>query len=170
MDVAPPARAGSGSKLPARWIARELAGEIAVDFRKQGLTCGTEFLPGGTVVTGNRLNVLVVEDETLIAMELEDILEDLGHIVVGVAATPTRALELIADVDDGIDAVLLDANLGGLSSLSVAKRLSARGIPFLLTTGYSREELLRRGLDAPCIAKPYNLDDVRRALDDLARA
>lgn len=63
------------------------------------------------------LRPLVVEDECLIAFELCDFLEDLGHqVVVGMAAAPNQALRLIRELGGQIDAVMVDANLGGQSS------------------------------------------------------
>lgn len=114
--------------------------------------------------------IIVVEDEALIAMELEDILEELGHRVLGVAATTKRAIEMLTDPAERIDAVLLDANLGGASSKCVAETLEERQIPFLITSGYTRDELRSRGLNAPCVNKPYTPRDIQSALNGLAYA
>ena len=56
------------------------------------------------------LRLLVVEDECLIAFELSDFLEYLGHQVVGLAAAPDQALRLIRELDGQIDAAIVDAN------------------------------------------------------------
>lgn len=110
------------------------------------------------------LTLLVVEDEALIAMELEDMLCDLGHEVAGVAASIQRAVDLIGEKKTTLDAVLLDANLGGKSALCVAMALEKEGIPFIVTSGYEQQELRREGFDAPLLRKPYRPSDVLEAL------
>lgn len=113
------------------------------------------------------LTLLVVEDETLVAMELEDILEDLGHFVADVAGSAERALDVLRAAARKPDAVLLDANLGGKSGLVVAKTLDREGIPFVITSGYDQHELLTHGYDVPCVSKPYGPIDIDRALKAL---
>src|SRR4051794_39554580 len=82
--------------------------------------------------------VLVVEDEMLVAMELECVLRERGCAVVGPAATVTRALALI---DEGRpDAAVLDLNLSGRSALPVAAALNGRDVPFLVVSGYSEPQ------------------------------
>lgn len=115
------------------------------------------------------LRVLVVEDESLIAFELSDLLEDLGHRVVGMAAAPDQAVRLIHSLGGGLDAAMVDANLGGVSSAPVIDALRRGGIPFAVTSGYDEEELTALGVDGLQIVKPYNRDDVRQTLAKLAR-
>ena len=115
-------------------------------------------------MTRRCLTILVVEDETLIAMELEDILEDLGHRVAAVAGSNARAQAAIERHGAEIDAVLLDANLGGESALPVAHGLKEAGIPFVITSGYESGELRRYGFDVPWVSKPYSSSDIDRAL------
>src|SRR4051812_36415564 len=87
------------------------------------------------------LRVLVVEDETLIAMMIEDLLADMGCIVVGAAATIAQALALLADPAFQIDGALLDVNLGGEKVFPVADALAQRAIPFVFATGYGKDAL-----------------------------
>ena len=110
------------------------------------------------------LRVLVVEDEMVIAMELEDLLLDLGHEVLGVAGTLNRALRLIEELAGKIDVVVLDANLGGLSAAPVAEALGKHGIPYVVASGYSPEELYGHGFDARLIGKPYKSSEIESAL------
>ncbi|GAN49490.1 response regulator [Methylobacterium radiotolerans] len=78
--------------------------------------------------------VLIVEDEYLIAMEVKRWLQHAGAKVVGPVPTVQRALDLIED--DGIDAAVLDLNLGDkATALPIADRLSALGVPYLFATG-----------------------------------
>ena len=84
------------------------------------------------------LNVLVLEDEAVIAMLLEDMLVDLGCKVVGPAAKVAEALQLVRS--EQIGAALLDLNLGrGETGYPVADALAARAVPFAFVTGYGAE-------------------------------
>ncbi|HEX8623220.1 MAG TPA: response regulator [Allosphingosinicella sp.] len=104
------------------------------------------------------VRVLLVEDEPIIAMTAEDMLEELGCVVIAAAATLREALEAVERAD--FDLVLLDINLNGVESHPVADRLRAAGRPFVFTTGYGRDAA--RG--APVIAKPYRLKDLEAAI------
>ncbi|ROU00097.1 response regulator [Histidinibacterium lentulum] len=117
----------------------------------------------------NVLSVLVIEDEALIAMELECLLEDLGHNVRGVAGSVNSAVRLVQACDGEVDAALLDANLGGDSAIPVAEALVEAGTPFVITSGYEQHELFGRGFDAPVVRKPYREADIADALTQIAR-
>lgn len=114
------------------------------------------------------LRVLVVEDESLIAFELSDLLEDLGHQVVGMAAAPDQALRLIRDMAGKIDAAMVDANLAGQSSATVIEALRQADIPFAITSGYDQEELAALGVCGVQIVKPYTRGDIHRTLAALS--
>jgi two-component SAPR family response regulator len=115
----------------------------------------------GTDLAGHR--VLVVEDEFLLAMELEALLERNGCEVLGPASTVEWALALI--VHDRPDLALLDVNLKGLRATPVAAALRERGVPFVLITGYSRLQLTEPELHAaPRIDKPLTCGDLKRAM------
>lgn len=113
------------------------------------------------------INVLAVEDEMLIAMMLEDILEDAGCNVI-VAGHLEEALMLAQKRD--LDAAILDENLHGMRSYPVAEALHARGIPFIFATGYGEANLRALYPDRPVIAKPYRDRDVIAALTALISA
>jgi CheY-like chemotaxis protein len=106
--------------------------------------------------------VLVVEDEWLVAMLLEDMLAELGHVVVGPVATLDDALTAVQQ--DGFDLALLDMNLNGQSATSVADRLADRGIPFACTTGYGRTDLDERFRGRPILHKPFGLKDLEAVI------
>ena len=78
--------------------------------------------------------VLVVEDEFLIAMDLELLLQRHGWRVLGPAATVAEALRLLAG--ETPDVALLDVNLRGEPVTPVAEELRARGVPFVLASAY----------------------------------
>jgi CheY-like chemotaxis protein len=80
--------------------------------------------------------VLVVEDESLIAMELCMVLEERGYEVVGPAATVADGLAIVRQ---GVaDACVLDLNLRGESSYPIAEALREHGVPFVLSTAYQQ--------------------------------
>ena len=99
------------------------------------------------------LRILIVEDEPLVAMDLEAILAAEDCAVLGPAPSVARALALLEA--DPPDAAVLDANLSGDSVEAVADALVARGIPFAFATGYGREALPARHRAAPVLAKPF---------------
>jgi CheY-like chemotaxis protein len=80
--------------------------------------------------------VLLVEDELLVAMEMEEALRDLGCEVLGPAATVEEALRLAQSEAGRIDAAVLDINLAGRPSFPVADLLAGRGVPVVFATGY----------------------------------
>ena len=99
--------------------------------------------------------ILVVEDEVLLAMDLEDALASHGAEVLGPVSSIAQALALLAD--ERPDAVTLDMNLGGASSLPVADDLVERKIPFVVVSGYSDTYAKEPSLkDAPFVKKPYD--------------
>ena len=80
------------------------------------------------------LRLLLVEDESLIAMMIEDMAEELGHAVVAKAVNIKEATDLIEV--GGFDVALLDVNLAGEFSYGLAEMLRTRDVPFIFTTGY----------------------------------
>ena len=85
------------------------------------------------------VRVLIVEDEPIIALGLEDVLIDAGFQIAGVAGKLEKALSL---VESGVcDVAIVDANLAGVSASPVAIALAARGLPFIVLSGYSPEQM-----------------------------
>lgn len=97
--------------------------------------------------------VLVVEDETLIAMDIEATLEALGCEVVGPTGKLETALQLAAE--EMLDAAILDVTVRGGKSFAVAERLRARGIPFILASGHGDWTLPEHLRDQPRLTKPF---------------
>lgn len=107
--------------------------------------------------------VLIVEDEMLIAMEIESLLERHGCVVLGPAHTVDRALALLAD--ERPDAALLDLNLNGQPATPVAAALSAQGVRFVLVTGYGEMQSKEPELhNAPRVDKPVHHQKLVRTL------
>lgn len=98
-------------------------------------------MPGraGSNARTHRPLVLVVEDEFIIAMELEAILIAQGWQVLGPAATVEEALDLLNNQPP--DVAVLDVNLRGVMVTPVAEALEGRDIPFVLATAYQPSRL-----------------------------
>ena len=110
--------------------------------------------------------ILVVEDEALVALQLQEDLESDGHHVVG----PARCLEqgISLALNEDIDAALVDVSLGRETSAPIADQLLARNIPFAFATGYADGSMLPEHLRAvPRLSKPYALAEVRRLVQSL---
>lgn len=114
-----------------------------------------------------RLRILVVEDEMLVAMNIEDMLLDLGHEVGGMASRLDTALALAQE--EAFDVAMLDVNLAGQDSFGVADLLAERGIPFLFATGYGLQGIEERHRGRPVLQKPFRAVDLGEALRALTR-
>lgn len=104
-------------------------------------------------LTGARL--LIVEDETLVAIMVEDMLSDLGCVVVNVAGSVSTGLAIVADPTLALDGAILDVNLGGEKVYPVADALMAKGVPFVFATGYGISGIAESYSHLPALAKPY---------------
>ncbi len=100
----------------------------------------------------NRPRVLVVEDELLIALDVEAMVEGLGCVVIGPMATVGDALAAV--VQTSLDGAVLDINLGKERVWPVAELLAEKNIPFVLATGYGRSEIPARFTPFPVLVKP----------------
>jgi CheY-like chemotaxis protein len=117
---------------------------------------------GGSGSSVKRLRVLVVEDESIVAMLMEDMLADIGHEVSAVASTVDAAMEQATS--GSFDVAILDVNLDGKPSYSVADVLASRGVPVVFATGYGARAQDHRFADAPVLPKPFAVDSLRVVL------
>jgi CheY-like chemotaxis protein len=114
------------------------------------------------------LRVLVVEDEALVALQLEDMLTGLGCTVVGPASRVGQALQLLHG--QPIDAAVLDVNIAGELVYPVADELTSRGLPYIFATGYGASGLTEAYRGRPVLEKPFPKKALLRAmLESLAR-
>ena len=108
------------------------------------------------------VRVLIVEDEALVAMLLEDMLEDLGCVLAGAASNLDQAVEAAGGLE--LDVAILDMNLAGKPVLPVAEALAARSKPFIFATGYGEGGVPEEWRGRPTLQKPFSMRDVEEAL------
>lgn len=109
------------------------------------------------------LHVLVLEDEFLIAMDLEQLCRDHGAANVAICQNLASAEASLEQA--GIDAAIVDLQLAGVSTLDFADSMTARGVPFIFATGFGQtEEMLARFPHVPVVSKPYMGDELIEAL------
>jgi PAS domain S-box-containing protein len=178
--VSAPAAHGFGSALIEQTL-RTHGGEAHIHYAANGVTCeiklplpeearlsaGAAAMPqaeamvrepqsGQTQLEGKR--ILVVEDEPLLAMDMEAMLAAAGCSIVGPAGALDQAKLLIAQEE--CDAALLDANLAGRSVDDLAAALTQRNIPFAFVTGYGRDGLPQGFREALLLGKPFGCDQL----------
>jgi CheY-like chemotaxis protein len=118
-----------------------------------------------TSETPRQPRILIIEDEAILALVLEEFLADAGFEIAGIAGRLETALALI---QRGVsDAAILDANLAGVSSAPAAMALTARGVPFVVVSGYLPEQQPDAFAGALCLRKPCRPDDLVQALRSL---
>ena len=179
--VRAPQRRGFGSTIIERAIPHELSGKAEIEYAPTGLVAtfqiparyvapceaAEETLPE-VVAVGDRSaakaparNLLLVEDNLLIALETEANLLAMGIESIQVASTVAAAIDILRQLRP--DFAILDYNLGRENSIPLAERLHAQGIPFLFATGYGDTAIVdERFRDYPVITKPYDASTLLR--------
>lgn len=109
--------------------------------------------------------VLIVEDEAIIAMDLEMMLQDEGCTVVGTVASVAAALATVQK--ETIDCAFLDINLGHEQVFPVADALAKAGVPFALLSGHTKAVVPPEHIGRPALPKPYLKRDVLKILEQL---
>jgi len=98
-------------------------------------------------------SILVVEDEALIAMDLQALLEEAGYKVLGPANSTAAAMALLDGNEP--DVALLDVNLGRSDVFGVANELASRKTKLIFLTGHTAQKLPQAHRHRPLVAKPY---------------
>jgi PAS domain S-box-containing protein len=188
-QVSAPLTAGFGTTLIERTLQTH-GGEATVRYGVTGVTCKLRLPLGetarpeveaalaalsisahaqvrgqtdGRIFEGRR--ILIVEDEPLLAMELETNLNALGCKTLRSAATLNAAKAAIGD--SGCDAALVDVNLGGRQADELAVALTRKNIPFAFVTGYGREGLPAGFKEAAILSKPFAKEELLVVLAQL---
>jgi CheY-like chemotaxis protein len=108
-------------------------------------------------------DVLIVEDDPIIALDFEDTISGFGTRTVRTAGSVAVALQLIEQRVP--DFALLDVSLGRETSLAVAERLDALNIPYVFVTGYASDvTLLAAFANRPRLPKPFSREALQAAL------
>jgi two-component SAPR family response regulator len=108
------------------------------------------------------LRFMIVDDEMIIALDLEGMLEDLGHTVVETVSRVDRGMELAKTSD--IDMAILDINVRGQLSFPIAQILRDRSVPFIFSSGYGEGGLIDGFRDELVLTKPYDTEGLQRIL------
>lgn len=182
--VSKPTRRGFGSTVIQASVERQLNGTVSLYWEPEGLTC--KLVVPTAVALASKVEkaqleklshparasglsgkqVLVVEDETLIGLQIEESLKAAGCAVIGPAASVSDAVDLI--VASKPTAAILDVNLGFERSFPVADVLLAKGIPFAFSTGYTTiSELPERFQNVEVLPKPLARTSLLEALERL---
>lgn len=111
--------------------------------------------------------VVIAEDETLIRMDLAEMLTEEGYVVVGEAGDGARAIELADELRP--DLVILDVKMPVLDGISAAETIAGRRIaPVVILTAFSQRDLVERARDAGAMAylvKPFSKTDLVPAIE-----
>jgi CheY-like chemotaxis protein len=109
--------------------------------------------------------ILIVEDSPVLAPFTADVLAELGCEVAGLAPNMAVAREM---VDAGeFDAALMDVHIRGERVFPLCEVLAAKGVPFVLTSGYADWTMPEKWDDRPRLQKPYTIEQVEEALSGL---
>ena len=112
--------------------------------------------------------ILVVEDDLAIAVLIEEALQDLGCVVVGPVGKLDVALRLAGG--EALDGAILDVTIRGGQIFPVAQRLQARGIPFVLASGYGDWALPEAFRNQPRLTKPFRIQELKVRVQSLCDA
>ena len=114
-----------------------------------------------------RTRVIVADDESIIRMDLREMLTNLGYLVIGEVGDGRSAVNLARELRP--DVVIMDIKMPDLDGIDAAKVLTEERIsPVLLLTAYSQQELIERAKDAGVvgyIVKPFRESDLAPAIE-----
>jgi DNA-binding NtrC family response regulator len=113
------------------------------------------------------MKILIVEDESLIAMDISDTLKEAGDHQVILAGSTAKALEHLKR--ETFDVAVLDMNLRGETAESVVNACANIRVPFLILSGYNARQIAEALPNAPVLAKPYSAAVLVRAVERVAR-
>jgi len=112
-------------------------------------------------------NVLIVEDESIVALEISNFIEELGFHVVSIVSSAQKALDIVHSND--LDLVLMDVQIkGALDGISCAKEIKAyKNIPIIYISAFSDDETLSRAVatnPSSYLIKPFNTKELKAAM------
>ena len=184
-----PTRRGFGLTMIEKAIPYECGGEAKVQFEDDGIkvklwlpteavtrlddipkaaapVAETFVAADSTVIVPKEDAVLVVEDNVILALEMEIMLRRLGYSNIGTAPNQKTALRQIGENNFSI--AVLDINLGGETSIKIAQKLVAEGIPFTFASGYDKAfDIPSELAEVPRLTKPVNFEELKRVINIL---
>jgi CheY-like chemotaxis protein len=110
-------------------------------------------------------SVLLVEDEVMIRMMVADMLGELGYSIAAEAGEIDEAVRLAQSAE--YDFAILDVNVNGKVISPVADLITARNRPFIFATGYGSSGLPAEYRDRPALQKPFQIETLARAIDQV---
>jgi PAS domain S-box-containing protein len=170
---------GFGIRVIKASVESQMGGIVEFDWGHEGLRCAISIphrvklaFPGnsqasiqksvngaGPIEVGLRKRILLVEDESLIAMMMEQTLRELELDVLGPFGTVHETLKAIDQ--ELVDAAILDINLGGEMAYPIARLLQARKVPFVFMTGYGAETIAESFSGVRVLQKPLEREMLR---------
>lgn len=115
----------------------------------------------------NRKRILIADDESLILMDLREMLSNLGYLIVGEASDGVSAVNMARELKP--DLVIMDVMMPAMDGIEAAKLLTAERIaPVLLLTAYSQEDLVERAKEAGVVGylvKPFRESNLAPAIE-----
>jgi PAS domain S-box-containing protein len=183
--VTSPLSTGYGTRVIKVSIERQLNGTVLFEWRPEGLVLSMTIdigdvassapppqptdqktgraTPGnGSDVKAQSGRVLLVEDETLVAMMMAELLQDIGFDVVGPFGSVAEGISGMER--QPIDAAVLDVNLRGEMVYELADKLMGHGVPIVFVTGYGADSVDRRFSAYPILQKPVDSAALQRVL------
>lgn len=109
-------------------------------------------------------SILLIEDDPLLAMDVEMVLKAAGYRVIGPVATSADAIAVLHD--ESPDMTILDLNLGTEMVFPVFDCLARIGIPFIILSGHSQRMVPARHADRPFLQKPYEAKALLRVIQN----
>ena len=112
-------------------------------------------------------SIVIAEDEAIIRLDLRELLEEEGYVVVGEAGRGDLAVTLVRELRP--DVVILDVKMPGLDGIEAARQITAEGIcAILMLTAFSQREIVEQARDAGAMAylvKPFQKADLVPAIE-----
>jgi two-component system cell cycle sensor histidine kinase/response regulator CckA len=113
-----------------------------------------------------RARILIVEDETIVQLDLQSRLQRMGHSVVGMASKGEDAIAKAAELKP--DLVIMDMRLdGSMDGIEAARRIRAeQGTPVVYVTAYASifDEVAQQDVFGPCVSKPFRTTELETAI------
>jgi PAS domain S-box-containing protein len=168
-----PTAQGFGAKMMKATIENQLRGSLSVEWNAAGMRCSFSIPLEDGVISGpvaaplHAINkrgkrILLVEDESVVALMMADFIGEFGFAVVGPFGKVSDALR--AAKDGALDGAVLDINLNGEMVYPVADALLTTNVPFLFVTGYTADSIDARFAAVPVLYKPVERDALRQIL------